>query len=1462
MATYANYPRDIQEERSGPLEKILGAFAERYGENYRQRRESDALSQIMDRYSQDGQDISRAFQDIDRDTRISPKRRLEVKKNLKDAYQLNETRMRHLNQMRAEERKEQRHQEKMKAGEEKARRQLAQNIENSYKQALEETKKLRPSQRDEAVKELQKLREIDRKKLMNGEDVQYPLHYYSPKKRADEIKKAEKEQLMQEYEQPIQEGINEEEEVPQRENLATPILNAIENTPLKIQGQKNLKNYIAPTPEKPVSEMSMQEYMDYAKAIDKELDYHTRRKGLKGVASGVTAGLSELIPGFQEEPGGLMENLAFTAGEFTGSLLPIAAVESAVGRPLIKMATKSPAVQEGVKAIARATYLDAERMAAMGLTGSLYESLKSTIKGKVPSLEDAAKWGAEWALIDGAFQFVGKGLGYVLEKLSAGAEKASIPVEEATSEFLSEVKKIKTDPAINPEKYVKDVEGVINDVVKPLQKTEKGALEKAGMVINDQGNGFEYKGQEIRFNNSERNLYEKMQNSEGAAADHYEKQLVKSLRKKKSKIDAGQYKLQSPELAVEKKKAEVTPTETAPSETTSETKSETASFAIKPPELSVTKAKEQKPPKPPEPIVETTGKGPSQKINYVKSSGEKMVDYVINAVEAAKSPVQSAKAVSHSINSAVFNFLAPLEKLESEAGVSGTESVANRLRYAMSANAEINSIIDNGIMHPKTGEFISESYAKIYGENIKSIKPDGKSLSAYELNDYRTARRALDRQKKGIKTGIDTAEARKTVNELDSKYRDVAEKVRQEQAKAVEVFGKDTLGEKGIQNFNKDYYSPMYRYMDSGSNSMLQSGSLKPSKPWKTQKGSTRDILNPMEGDITNLNMLVSNKRKNDAVLQLKKLIAEEKLPGSIKKAKLEKAPPIEGIEIDPGTEKLHTNIYNQTRKNGFAPEKNVLRGWENGKAFELHVPDEIYEAFESVQRGDRNIIGDVLAASKNVLSFGIAKDPRKFVSILSRDALSTMIYSKHGIGVPSIVDALGKIYKNDNVYKQFLAMGGDVYSARLASRWEKTTRMNDLVTKGHEGIMVPFNQMGRFFRKISQGMDNISMAIPLAEYNAALKKYGNTEMGRFLAAMDARAATYDPTIKGGSKIVKGAASYLPFFNVSMQDYQRLATNITRPEVFAKGVAAITLPSLYLKWLNEQNPDYQALTPLDKAAFYHIYMGDYHYRIPTTWLLGTVFKVGGETMFDMMQAMRGQKDWDGMFKGLFESFTDNVTGSLPPIVSTLVELETGKSFSSPLGWLLGKESRSPEVVPRRLQNLPPKLQYTNKTSQLARWFGDMWNASPVKIERVIRNQGGSIAQSILEGVDEILYNTGMVKDQRPQDIENFALRLTKLAASKTPKYTKYQQDFYTYLDEYQKQKAASKIDMSYGDNAILDVDMTKANSEVSKLYKEMREIEDSDLSNQKKAKEIEQIQKEINALYKYYTEEVKEAKKK
>ena len=239
---------------------------------------------------------------------------------------------------------------------------------------------------------------------------------------------------------------------------------------LETRQNKLIEKQYAPekTPEE-IKSMGFFERMQYAKQLEQEFKIRESKGITKGTLSGATLGLSEYVPGLEPEE----DDLLFGVSEFIGSALPITRLYNFLGKPLVKLAAKSPYAKTAVNSLAR--------MTGFGVTGSTYESAKHAIKEQeAPSIDDVVKWGAQWAALDGALQVVGKGVSFANKLRLASKNKKNLSEQKVLNNVISQLSKEKINPELNPEEYATRAEEILDELnakEAPVEAQEQTPLE-------------------------------------------------------------------------------------------------------------------------------------------------------------------------------------------------------------------------------------------------------------------------------------------------------------------------------------------------------------------------------------------------------------------------------------------------------------------------------------------------------------------------------------------------------------------------------------------------------------------------------------------------------------------------------------------------------------------------------------------------------------------------------------------------------------------------------------------------------------------------------------------------------------------------------------------------------------------------------------------------------------------------
>src|SRR5579859_493326 len=456
------------------------------------------------------------------------------------------------------------------------------------------------------------------------------------------------------------------------------------------------------------------------------------------------------------------------------------------------------------------------------------------------------------------------------------------------------------------------------------------------------------------------------------------------------------------------------------------------------------KAKPTKPKKPVA-ITEETGVSVQEHIDLPKTTTERAIEKIDTLKKAATNP----DGVMDWATAKIWDFMIPLERLETNVPVS--QRVSTKIKQAQNAASDINGVIYNGVYDNIQNAFVSDSLADIFPKDqwvrlTKNMKPGEYSMQ--EFDEYRTARQILKRQQRGLKSGIDTREAQETVATLGEKYAPIEQRIREFQSKLLDTYSKDLLNAETREQWKQDAHTSLYRVMDYGSDALLPQGSLQPGKTWFKAKGSNKKVLPASESELQNLSMLITNSKKNDSVLQYKRLVEQGQLPGRVVKSASKPVPEgmLESLDIDPQHAALAEELYNQSRKDAYTPSHGRLRGWENGKPFEIEVPQEIYDIYSTLAPSDTGVFTKILQATNRLMSKGIVLEPVKASSIFLRDAANSLVYSKSGWDFRTIVKAYKDIIGNKESWQKFQALGGNTYASRLAYRSERSAKVKELL--------------------------------------------------------------------------------------------------------------------------------------------------------------------------------------------------------------------------------------------------------------------------------------------------------------------------------------------------------------------------------------------------------------------------------
>lgn len=501
------------------------------------------------------------------------------------------------------------------------------------------------------------------------------------------------------------------------------------------------------------------------------------------------------------------------------------------------------------------------------------------------------------------------------------------------------------------------------------------------------------------------------------------------------------------------------------------------------------------------------------------------------------------------------------------------------------------------------------------------------------------------------------------------------------------------------------HYIPFFRDMsDVGMQSFLSGGKgfIDVSSPVKRLKGSTRDIIDPLESIIKNTFQFVNAIERNHVGRTFAKL-ADKKGMGQI-------------VERVVGDKAKTDNTFNV---------------WENGKKATYETTPELVQTMRMLDKEQSNMLVKILSYPANWLRAGATLSPEFILRNPVRDMIGAAIYSKHGfIPIIDTFKGLALYLKKGDLFWEYQNSGAahaamvsldrDYLGGQLRDIMKRESKFTKLIKNPIEAL-----------RAMSEATE---MATRLAEYDNARKGYTGVSNRLFgkerkplsarEAALESRDITLDFSRRGTN--TKKANQVIAFFNATIQGADKMARAFKEDPrgMTVKTMLYITLPSVLLWYMNKDDERYQELPQWEKDTFWIIPGKENMYRIPKPFEAGVLFGTAFERMLQYMDDEKSGRKGVG-FKGfgerVFESFAPSF---MPTAMIPIVEATTNYSLF-----------RQRNIIPQSQENLPARLQYGANTSEVAKFVGDKINVSPYIVDNTIRGYGGGLAGLGLSAID-------------------------------------------------------------------------------------------------------------------------------
>ena len=706
-----------------------------------------------------------------------------------------------------------------------------------------------------------------------------------------------------------------------------------------------------------------------------------------------------------------------------------------------------------------------------------------------------------------------------------------------------------------------------------------------------------------------------------------------------------------------------------------------------------------------------------------------------------------------------------------------------------------------------------------YGVMDKDGKKVGKSLDEVlapvkdELDSFRNyavAKHSLEVTAQGKHTGILDADAEEVVKNAPQKYQDVLEDLVEYQDALLNLLVESgVMKAESVTTMREMYpnYVPFYRVFDEDVNTvaayMSKGGFANLRNPVKAMKGSTRDIVDPLESIIKNTYQFVNIAERN-----------------SVGRAIVELAEANEGMG----------RFVEKVDATHNVAKENILTVYRDGKAEKYQLDPDLYRATLALDREASNILIKILSYPASWLRAGATLSPDFMIRNPIRDQFSAFVNSKYGY-IPGVdlVKGIFHAIKKDELYWQYQNSGAARSSLVAIDRdylqkdikkffKEKTTK---------EKIAMVVNP-GTYIEMLRALSELGEYGTRLGEFAKGVKKGASFEE----AALSARDMTLDFGRVGSH--MKHANRVIAFMNATIQGSDKIVRQFkANPKgSIIKTAAAITLPSIILFLLNHDDDRYKELPQWQKDMFWIVLTKDHIFRIPKPFELGIIFG----TIPERILGWALDKD-PKAFRELGKTLTDAIApGYIPTALLPIIEVWANKSFFT-----------SRPIVPEREKKLDPRYQFGPYTTETTKAIGNLLNWSPRKIESFLRGYTGGLGLytiKLIEGIGEV---TGAMKDKNKPALAIADYPVIKAFMVKQYASPQSVEDFYSELNDLEKKWSSSKqtkqilINQDEYDRLKL---MRKVADQLSEIRKAEREIQSSkDLTPNQKRRALENADK-------------------
>lgn len=762
------------------------------------------------------------------------------------------------------------------------------------------------------------------------------------------------------------------------------------------------------------------------------------------------------------------------------------------------------------------------------------------------------------------------------------------------------------------------------------------------------------------------------------------------------------------------------------------------------------------------------------------------------------------------------------------------------------------------------GTFKFDTPTQKTGKALNEVFKDYTPKMMKEWDVYAKSKRAIERDAKGLETGVNIAAARQAVNALESKHGNTFKEYLVFQDTVLDYMVDSGMISKetaiAFRESSKDYV-PFARDIEADATGAFSKNVM---NPFKRFKGGKQKTFSPSETIFMNtISQLVAAER-NFANVKFIQLVEANPsaFPGISKSTARAKATRLTKKELEQVVDNpkaLKDDVvdgYSVFRRDGHQLSDSEIVVFRKGKREVWEVGKELADVFKDASMQETAMIIKVMEPFSKTLRLGATLAPDFVVRNFSRDTISAAIFSNQTF-IPfyhSLTGFKSLIFRGDKMYENFVKSGAMQsmfismdrnYFAKDMKMFMQADKMRNVVTNPLEWLRVSAEMF-----ETSSRLGEFKLTYNKLKRNQNLTDKEILEGSGFAA----RDVTLDFG-RMGTKI--GAWNRInAFFNATIQGHVKLYEAFKRNPIrtTARINAYIVAPSILL-WLNNHDDERYKQLPRWQKDLFWIFItgdgtvedGDYTvWRIPKPFGPGIVFGTGTERMLDHFV----DQDPAAMKKFVDEQVVgfSTLTGLLPDVIRPAVELETNFSFFT----------KKP-IVPRYLEKVLPEYQYTEYTSEtgklIGKWLSETTNGtmgSPAAVDHIINSWTGTLGRYALEFSDYLLKKFDVVDTpEKPLDTLADVPFIRAFVVRNPTGGSEFVERFYdnydkiskklTSIDKLIKENNAAEALRVYGEADLSLMPLISMQKAMSAQTRYIKAIYNSDMTPSEKRQAIDEI---------------------